>query len=489
MEQDTNNAIYNIASNYVNNGLSILPIKTDGSKRPHAKLLPNYSWNGLTTVKPTAYQLENWFDKNKSGIGIIAGKVSGNLEIIDFDHIHKYEDFCEALTANDRTDIIQKMAIVKTPKNGRHWYYRCSQAVERNRKLAYYLTNDGKYSIAIETRGEKGYTLAPGSPAECHSKNLPYEFIQNDFSNIPVLTIEDQNLILNTAISLNEKPDHVEAVCTDIYAFDKGATSGNVDNRPGDLYNQSDAWKELLLRHDWTYLDGKKDENWKRPDKAEASNSATWYADTRCFRIWSSNCLPLQADTSYSPFALYAVLECDGDFSEAASQLAAEGYVIEESRDTSSGPTGGVKGVFDDVDHNDCSLDTSNNGNSKRQTESRGKRLLDMTDHHKVDYFVDLDGTEYMVVGNACKKTNYIIESKEFKNYLRGLWEQNSKDPTIKVEDIKTVQEVLKARASNSKNVFEVHTRIAQHSGNVYINLANDKHDFVEITKNGWSII
>ncbi len=85
-EQPNDNAksvktVLQIAREYVANGLSIIPIKTDGSKSPS---IP--SWKPFQERKPTDEELQTWFGNgSNNGIAIICGSVSGNIEVPDFD--------------------------------------------------------------------------------------------------------------------------------------------------------------------------------------------------------------------------------------------------------------------------------------------------------------------------------------------------------------------------------------------------------------------
>ena len=48
-----------------------------------------------------------------------------------------------------------------------HFIYRCPEEVEKSQKLACKRDQEGRIKTMIETRGEDGYILAPGSPPCC----------------------------------------------------------------------------------------------------------------------------------------------------------------------------------------------------------------------------------------------------------------------------------------------------------------------------------
>src|ERR1035437_1881253 len=70
--------LFAVGKDYCSKGLSVLP--TDGKKRA------TVPWKVYQTTRPNEEQLFNMFSGNNSiGIGVITGKVSENLEVIDVD--------------------------------------------------------------------------------------------------------------------------------------------------------------------------------------------------------------------------------------------------------------------------------------------------------------------------------------------------------------------------------------------------------------------
>jgi len=61
--------------------------------------------------------------------------------------------------------------------------------------------------------------------------------------------------------------------------------------------------------------------HFKRPGKAEKTNSATFLLEPRLFYVFSTNAYPFESECSYSPFAIYTLLEANGDFKQAVKQL------------------------------------------------------------------------------------------------------------------------------------------------------------------------
>jgi len=129
--------------------------------------------------------------------------VSGDLESLDFDHEEIIKPWAELVKLQGAEELLGALVLVKTPR-GWHEYYRCTEGVEGNQKLAMRLGSDGKEKVLIETRGEGGYSLLPGCPPECHPLGKTYELVQGDLRAIPVITGEQRLLLLNAARALNE---------------------------------------------------------------------------------------------------------------------------------------------------------------------------------------------------------------------------------------------------------------------------------------------
>lgn len=154
------------ARRYVSLGFSVVPVKL-GTKKPD---LPE--WTTYQQRLPTDAELVVWFsDDARVGIGIVCGKVSGNLEVIDFDNIDAYISWGQAVEAVDPAPL-SRLPRVKTPGGGRHVYVRRAVPPRGNRKLA----QDEDRKVLVETRGEGGFVVAPGSPAACHPSGRLYEW-------------------------------------------------------------------------------------------------------------------------------------------------------------------------------------------------------------------------------------------------------------------------------------------------------------------------
>jgi Bifunctional DNA primase/polymerase, N-terminal/D5 N terminal like len=302
-------------------GLSQLPIALDGSKSPLGKLLPligdvqrketKPSWIPFQTWIVLPDQLRAWVNAG-AGIGIIGGQISGNLEIIDIDApklCQLWRDMLEELMPG----LLDRLPCVLTPKQGWHVYYRCS-VVEGNQKLA----QTAKGETWIETRGEGGYVVAPGSPLNCHPLKKPYQLIRGDLTQIPTISPDERTILLNAARSFNERPQHK------VHSSKATTTKGD---RAGDDYNQRVSWKTFMESIGCTETGHRGNATlWKRPDKTTPGHSAITGNGDDMLYVFSSNFSPFQSETAYDRFGAYATWFHGGDFTAAAAALYQQGY-------------------------------------------------------------------------------------------------------------------------------------------------------------------
>ncbi len=181
------------AQDYISAGISLVPVRSDGSKAPAVP------WKEFQNAPPDELTVQGWVQRGY-GLGIIGGQVSGNLEILDYEAAADIREFADRLR-QVAPGLLEKLEIlVRTPTGGHHILYRCSALVEGNQKLAC----DSSGNVVIETRGEGGYGIAPESPTACHPSGNEYKHLKGNFREIPVLTAEERQTVLETARSLNE---------------------------------------------------------------------------------------------------------------------------------------------------------------------------------------------------------------------------------------------------------------------------------------------
>lgn len=291
-----------IALDLLRAGLSVLPA-FKAQKRPTIG-----KWNNWRARLPTEVEIKAWFANLPDALCLICGKVSGNLEVIDFDN---HGELFPAWQSRISPELLDKLVVEQTQSGGFHVAYRCADEIDGNMKLAQGIRND-KLSSLIETRGNGGLIIA--SPTD------GYTLTQGDFCHLPIISSDERKELLEAGFQLNEHQPEVkqsETVTCD--------NSVNFLERPGDAFNHLGNVKSLLIQHGWTHVLNKDGaELFRRPGKKDDGWSAS--LKDGVFYVFSTNAFPFEAGKGYSPFQVYAMLRHGGEFKAAAHDLFLNGY-------------------------------------------------------------------------------------------------------------------------------------------------------------------
>jgi hypothetical protein len=185
---------------------------------------------------------------------------------------------------------------------------------------------NGKTKVIIETRGQGALVVGPGSPPATHPLNKPYLLLQGDLFNVPTISAEQRSVMFAAARTFNrhwkQPRPIVKPTATAI-----GLNIGNGD-RPGDAFNRSASWEQVLEPHGWTIASCRGDTTyWQKPGSYDREHHATTgYGGTDLFFVFSTSARPFEAGRSYSKFAAYALLNHQGDFRKAALALKARSH-------------------------------------------------------------------------------------------------------------------------------------------------------------------
>ncbi len=308
--------IVEVARKATADGISVVPVREDGSKRPDL-----VSWREYQNRLPTRDVLREWFSAyERTGVGWITGAISGGLECIDFDSLEAFEEYRSLAEALKLEPVIRVLAGYHeyTPK-GAHLYFR-SDACEHNQKLA--RGEDG--AARIETRGEGGFVVVAPSYGGVHPSGQPYT-APNPFEQgtIVVLTADEREAVLSLARSLDNGPrGSVEPATPD------STVRAGESTRPGDLFVARASWAQVLEPAGWRFIrrfNGQ--EYWRRPNaKTDGIDATTNYADSGLLYVFSTSAVPFEPERGYNLFSAYALLNHGGNYQSAARDLASQGY-------------------------------------------------------------------------------------------------------------------------------------------------------------------
>ncbi len=297
---------------YLEAGLCVLPCKMP-EKKPKVE-----SWTQFQKLRPTPGQ-----HQINGAMGIVTGEVSENLFVLDLDL--KYDltgillERLESEIGAELWDrIFQAAYIQKTINNGLHIFLRCEQ-IESSMKLAQRpatkeeleKSSHDKVRVLLETRGEGGFIVCAPTPG--------YAVVSGSLLEIGFISIEDKERLFEVCRSFNEVFTEIKPPTS------KKFTNDFKDLTPWEDYNQKVSGGDYILSQSWTYLKTVgADQHYCRAGK-KGTTSGTWNQSLGLFHCFTTSS-QLEGDKSYSPFALFTFMECNGDFAEAAKRLYSLGY-------------------------------------------------------------------------------------------------------------------------------------------------------------------
>lgn len=319
------------AKKFLDVGVNVLPTKIK-DKYPHVPTWKQFQERMITEEElKSIYKKESGLD----GIGVVTGKVSGNLEVLDFDNkLGNVEEIFDKFKDDDEVyGIVNRCVIESTQSGGFHIFYRC-ETIEGNRKLASLKKPDGKFETVIETRGEGGYCV-------CYpSKN--YKLLFGSWENLPTITEDERELLFQHAMQFNEEIKRVE------YS-DESLSKNKYEEKPGDAFTESIEGlaeaKRLLIENGWNLIADKGAvEHWNRPGAKTKRLDATFR--DKVFYVFSSNAQPFEPNHSYTPFSILILLKFNGDVKEAVKYLINSGYGKRKQPDEAVDKSGEITSQF-----------------------------------------------------------------------------------------------------------------------------------------------
>lgn len=313
-------------------GLKFIPI--NGKKIPTVK-----EWQ----VSEKEHDLSNCV-----AVGIVCGRLSGYLEAIDIDSKYDltgklFENYKRIIHDCDST-LLSKLVVQKTRNGGYHLIYRCS-TISGNVKLANRPTTDeekldtynqeykaaliknpddakakqiaekisksDKVRVLIETRGEGGYIAC--FPSE------GYELIHGDYYGINEITQEQRDLLHGIARQFNQVLEEVIVPKKSELPKQSGLSSFDDYNNRGDIVG-------LLESHGWKIVNQKGNKTvFLRPGQTTSQSSGNFDHDKNWFSVFTTS-TEFEPCHAYLPYAVFAVLECNKNFSEASKKLYDLGF-------------------------------------------------------------------------------------------------------------------------------------------------------------------
>lgn len=307
-------------------GISVLPPRQDGSKRPLS------AWKRHQSILADEVTIRDWYANGRTGVGVVPGAVSGGLELFEFDEPSIAQAYIAAADRAGLGDLVERIIAgycELTPGGGVHWFWRCAE-VGKNTKLARRPEpteeNPLGVKVLIETRGEGGFAIVAPSDGRVHPSGGAYRQVAGGWESVATITPDERRAIFDLARSFDamprrSTPEHFDST-------DRVATG----DRPGDVFAARTDWTAILEPAGWRFVferDGVA--YWRRPGKAWGISASTNFGGSDLFYVFSTSTI-FETEQSYTKFGAYAALNHGGDYGAAGRALAQSPGVIISGR-------------------------------------------------------------------------------------------------------------------------------------------------------------
>ena len=313
-QKASGSSLIDVACEYTQIGISIIPV--DNTNQPIGK------WKDAQNTRLDPKTHYGFKQTTFYGIGVVAGKISGNMEIIDVDCKYDltgtlFEDYKKSISQINPS-LLKKMVVERTRNKGYHLIYKC-ETIEGNKKLANRPATEEekkikkeKEKVLIETRGEGGFFAVAPSPG--------YEIIYGSIDKINTITPEERDVLFNCARTFTTV---VDPIVEPRKTKDKTDYSGL--KSPFEDFNDRGDIVEYLLAEGWTET-GKHGESIMllRPG-GEKKWSADYHTEKKLLYVFTQSS-EFEANKAYNHSQVLATLKFNKDFSATAKFLLDNGF-------------------------------------------------------------------------------------------------------------------------------------------------------------------
>lgn len=324
-------------------GMSVLRVRTDGTKRPVGE------WKQYQTERAPRDLVQQWFDDGHHGLGVICGAVSGDLEMLELEGRFISDIGTQAFKdAAHKAGLALLLArlvngfMVTSPSNGRHFYYRVAGEATHNQKLARRpgpVDQNGNptLEVLIETRGEGGFVVAPPSGGAVHPSGKQWQTKAGTWAAVPTITVEERDALFDLCRQWDSAPPTVAVPVTPTRnritiagARRDPFASSWMDNLVDHLRTHQDM-RSTLEHYGWSYeyTDAHGRHHMRRPGKDHGTSGVV---NTNGRLLPFSTSVPFATGgtppTTYDVLDVIAAYEHQGDRMAAARDLAERAGII-----------------------------------------------------------------------------------------------------------------------------------------------------------------
>lgn len=326
-------------------GISVVPVKADGSKRPDGP-----TWKQYTSARATVEEIRRWFGNGNPrglGLGVVTGPVSGGLELLEVEGraADRLADLAQVAADNGLGDVWARMCtgwLEQSPSGGWHWLMLVTvpegTAFPGNTKIAsrpstateIAASPQAKQQVLAETRSANGFVVVAPSTGTVHPTGKPWVRIAGGPNTVPAISWDEREALHAVFALVLDQPAPEPAAPTELDLALTTAPGARADGgiSPGDDFENKTDWADILTPHGWTQgARWGRARTWRRPGKDTAGISATTgRAEDRDRLYVFTSSTAFQQEIPYTKFGAYALLNHGGDHNAAAQALQKNGY-------------------------------------------------------------------------------------------------------------------------------------------------------------------
>jgi hypothetical protein len=317
-------------------GLGITPwgVRHDGTKAPTA----GRPWRDIDD-QPTWDEISEMFTDADTGLGILTGRASGGIELLEFEGRAiaegTFDEFRDRLIDAGMDETWERIAAGYTAVSGGggyHFMFRVDGDCQANTKLAQRPATpeelDAKPTertkTLIETRGQGGFVIVPPSNGKVHPHGGSWTLSHGSFSKIVTISVAERDALYDIAESFDE----VAKIATTYHQL-PGERVGSAAELQ-DWVVEHVGVAALLEENGWTSERPRRDgqQYWTRPGKdPREGHSGSLFPDGG-FMVWTStldeawNQTLLGYESGWrgcTPIGVLAAVRFDGDVGAAMS--------------------------------------------------------------------------------------------------------------------------------------------------------------------------
>ncbi len=300
-------SLFELALAYTKAGISIIPMSSDGTMGPDGRVDTPFDCSEYISRRiATPEELRDWFaDDGQFGLAAVHGAISGGLECLDLTYAAVFKLFRQLVTFQGGADLLKKIPAGQLTVDGRtRLYYRCLNPASGKRHLALFELPAGPgvappLQLLACLHGEDSWTVLPESRHLCDGSNTAHQWIGPGLTEVPTITEDERQLLLESASCLNAwvDPDAI---------LDPASPDG-FDNRV--------TWEQILVPLRWRKIkDFGEVSLWQSPERTKSGYCAVSGIGLNCDLLYL-----VRTEEAYTKFGAFVSFYFGGDVEKAKS--------------------------------------------------------------------------------------------------------------------------------------------------------------------------